>query len=1006
MAGGGSPQKASTASGLDGVSRQDLLLLPDLLNLVLDTYAHAEATGVWPSQAMQAVITALEKRPDASRVEHYRPITIISLVYRVWSGIRAKQCMRHLLQFCDPRQNGCLPKRSAACVWYDTQANIELARRAGAMRHGIVTDIIEAFNCIPRPPVYALALSFGIPKKIVQGWQGAMHLLTRRFRVRGSVGPGVRSVTGFPDGCGMSCTAVVLLGISYHSFLAAQIPTLQASSYVDNLAGTSDKVRDVIQAARVLQQWADAWDLQFDKTVVWSTCPRARTLLRQEGMRVVLDGPDLGGHMQYALRRSNFGLIARISTFEPAWLRLGQSLAGYPSKLMAIKMAGWPATLHGSSMVHVGPRHFEQLRVQATKALRVAGPGMNSKLLLGFVEPPLADPEYFALWTSVCDLARLAFPDTAIACLNAAALCPGRPVPGPFGVVWTRLSSIGVHWVPETSCFTDDHGTWSPWLISKQELQSRLETQWQRAVAASLHHRHGFAGLQQVDVMQTRALLRQYGPDGQAILRVALTGRFYTQRELRHIGHSDQPTCPFCGELDGIAHRVEHCPMFQVEREQHLGPLRATFTSLAPVQKEHAWALCPQGFGELQTALLNIGWGDVDDLSPICDVGQFQHLFVDGSCLLPTVPHLRLSSWSVVLAAQDELFSSQILAAGHLPTIVQTSYRAEIFAVLRALQLVQVSNGGFCIWSDCAGVVARLQQYKDGGPQPGYLTNNCDLWRPVWQLMQEVKNRISIRKVAAHVDAQATEDLVHEWASTLNGVADGAAKQANLNRSESFWQLWNRTRTSYNEQLRNAQTCVDLHVAIGARATPCRQVSRDLEVRPQQQEPVRILCFSDVPDVPMPTLVARWGADYVSRLSRWLREVFPSAREDSPPVWISKVELFFGFLLSTEFLPPVYDAKRKLWLRNPHLVAATHRRVQWFAQNLGAVAKQMGLPLAFESKWPSSAALGGQHPCLGARFPVQLRASIDRYLLACHAQLRGPTMLRWRHVPLPSSCLR
>ena len=62
----------------------DLLLLPDdLLNLVLDTYAHAEATGVWPTQAMQAVITALEKRPDASRVEHYRPITIISLVYRV-----------------------------------------------------------------------------------------------------------------------------------------------------------------------------------------------------------------------------------------------------------------------------------------------------------------------------------------------------------------------------------------------------------------------------------------------------------------------------------------------------------------------------------------------------------------------------------------------------------------------------------------------------------------------------------------------------------------------------------------------------------------------------------------------------------------------------------------------------------------------------------------------------------------------------------------------------------
>ena len=85
-------KKATTATGLDGISRQDLLLIPDdLLQHVLDIYREAESSGRWPAQALQAVITALEKRPDAERVGQFRPITIISLVYRVWSGIRSRQ---------------------------------------------------------------------------------------------------------------------------------------------------------------------------------------------------------------------------------------------------------------------------------------------------------------------------------------------------------------------------------------------------------------------------------------------------------------------------------------------------------------------------------------------------------------------------------------------------------------------------------------------------------------------------------------------------------------------------------------------------------------------------------------------------------------------------------------------------------------------------------------------------------------------------------------------------
>ena len=187
---------------------------------------------------------------------------------------------------------------------------------------------------------------------------------------------------------------------------------------------------------------------------------------------------------------------------------------------------------------------------------------------------------------------------------------------------------------------------------------------------------------------------------------------------------------------------------------------------------------------------------------------------------------------------------------------------------------------------------------------------------------------------------------------------------------------------------------------------PCKHLLRGNDQRPHQQAPNYAISFVQSVDVPMEKLVQRWGAEYVRKLSTWLRTHFLPSTTDAEPAWVSKTEIFFGFLLSTQYLPPVYEAKRKVWLRNPHLVAPTYRRVQWFIQNLGAVAQALGQQLRFVEKWPSSAALGGLHPCLAVVLPGQLRSSIDRYLAGHLAGLPGLPGQRWRHVPVPEACLR
>ena len=128
------------------------------------------------------------------------------------------------------------------------------------------------------------------------------------------------------------------------------------------------------------------------------------------------------------------------------------------------------------------------------------------------------------------------------------------------------------------------------------------------------------------------------------------------------------------------------------------------------------------------------------------------------------------------------------------------------------------------------------------------------------------------------------------------------------------------------------------------------------------------------------------------------------ASDGDDKCWVSGVELLFGFMLTMQFLLPVYIAKRKRWERSPHLVASISQRTRWFSQHLTGLAH--GVVLDFTKRWPSCAALGGMHQCLALAFPQQQRAAIHGFLSVKLGQFGGALNDRWRFLPLPYECLR
>ena len=193
----------------------------DLLQHLLAICEHAEHSGEWPAAAIAAVVMALEKIPGAGRVNQFRPIAVLSLTYRVWA---TKKALTHLSQFLPPTMFGMAPGRSAQSVWYFLQQTIETAHLAGDTLCGVVSDLEKAFNFLPRLPVLAYAVHMGLPFPVVRGWTAAVSTLSRRFKVHNCFGPPIASLTGFPENKPMSCVAMSLVCLGYHSFLSSVAP--------------------------------------------------------------------------------------------------------------------------------------------------------------------------------------------------------------------------------------------------------------------------------------------------------------------------------------------------------------------------------------------------------------------------------------------------------------------------------------------------------------------------------------------------------------------------------------------------------------------------------------------------------------------------------------------------------------------------------------------------------------------------------------------------------------
>ncbi len=874
---------------------------------ILKVFHRVEGQAQWPLQLTNGIVSSLEKTPDAQSVKQYRPVVIYPIIYRVWSSARARQFLKSLVKVTPSGLRGGLPARQSKSIWFEVAMALEADHVDNPSLLGIVADLQKAFNTIPRTPLWQCLIALGCPSWLIRAWAAFVNQQVRRFKVRTSVGPGIQSDCGYPEGCGLSVCAMAVVDLLLDHWMVSQFPSLQVLTFVDDwqFIHRISSEQDAIEAR--LLHFVELLDMKLDrqKTFTWSTNADTRTKLRQGQFRVMHHAKSLGVHANFTKQRGNKTLVERIRSMGPTWRLLRRSLAPYASKVVSLRVLAWPRALHGIGVTNIALSHFASLRTGASFGLRSNRVGASPVLRLaqhGFTY----DPEGWAILATIKDFRDFANREYVEATIQKVSIGAVQlPDNGPIAVLLNRVRRLG--WsVSSTGRFVDELGEFSLFDSHIDAIRCRLAFAWPCVMAGEVSHRRSFDCLHRVDLAETTRTLKAFNDSDRIYLQCALDGTLYTNHGKQHrkLATEDANLCPMCQQQDGFSHRLWECPGFRDLRDSIIGGLVDRYRSLPACQSCHAWAIKPESHVMLLRYFEAIQPFDVCRYRlDLCNAEQVD-LFVDGSCYASSEVALRFASWAVTVAHwEGSPLEHSVVAAGWVQGIHQSAFRGELEAMTHALTIASLLRKPCRIWSDCQGVVGGVRRLQQGVWRLSPNMSHFDRWEQIQQCLDS-KVEVTIMQVYSHIAPAVGSSYIEFWGFWHNSLVDIAATRVNEARGTPFWDLWKQCREDLQQSRQVNLAIAQLVVATGKRADqtfakPDKAATLTNQVFSGGDETQPLVSSTKEWQLPRASSV-KFGHPAVSWVHQWWSKTgrgFLAA--PSKLQWISFLQLYIDYQLCT-----------------------------------------------------------------------------------------------------------
>ena len=457
-----SRMKSSSSPGPDGWRVSELKALPDsLLERLASLLNVIEQTGCWPDALAQGVISLISKG-EGSEPNKLRPISVMSVIYRLWVAARLKHIMLWQESWIDDCLHGFRLAHSPADAWWPLALKIEHALLFGEDLSGIALDYSKCFDRVPIDIVFKLARCIGMPWQILTPLRSMYANLKRRFVFAGAIGKSFVSTNGILQGCPLSIIMLNLLVNVWVKAVKSEVPDANPYGFADDTGATAHGTNGHITLQSVMDLTGEyaaltGQALNVDKSAAWATTTAAQSnvqliKLNGKGMKFVRRKRVLGAHLCFD-RHCLENDVARKACEEAIVIakRIQWTPLSMFERAQLVSSLCNPRALYSYPCLGGSRVQMNSLRSSCVNAFWGAGRKLRAREIVCtlLVKGHRVDPCQYA--TNSCfqmarrQLASEELGDTFVRVWKAYADGAVR-APGPIGVLWSEIKQIGWSW--------------------------------------------------------------------------------------------------------------------------------------------------------------------------------------------------------------------------------------------------------------------------------------------------------------------------------------------------------------------------------------------------------------------------------------------------------------------------------------------------------------------------------------------------------------------------------